>query len=65
MDSTVRGFKMWPLAVLTDDRINKGFLQVNIRQLSQAGKSGHNNNAIELLRWPLGRVLLDISATVF
>lgn len=25
MDSTVRGFKMWPLAVLTDDRINKGF----------------------------------------
>ena len=34
MDSTVRGFKMWPLAVLTDDRINKGFLQVNIRQLS-------------------------------
>lgn len=40
MDSTVRGFKMWPLAVLTDDRINKGFLQ----------KSGHNNNVIELLR---------------
>ena len=34
MDSTVRGFKMWPLAVLTDDCINKGFLQENIWQLS-------------------------------
>lgn len=34
MDSTVGGFKLWPLVVLTDDRINKGFLQENIRQLS-------------------------------
>jgi len=41
------------LAILTGDRINKGFLQKNVWPFCQAAKkSGRNNKVTILLRWP-------------
>lgn len=44
-DSTVWGFKMWLLAALMSDRVNKGFpvdKKMNVR-LAELLKSDHNN----------------------
>ena len=44
-DSTVWGFKMWLLASLMSDRVNKGFpvdKKMSVR-LAELLKSGHNN----------------------
>lgn len=44
-DSTVWGFKMWLLAALMSDRVNKGFpvdKKMSVR-LAELLKSGHNN----------------------
>ena len=47
------GFKMWPLAILTDDCINKIFLlRKCMAVLPGQKKTGRNNKVTVLSRWP-------------
>ena len=46
-------FEMWPLAVLTGDRISEGFfLYENVWPFCPAKKSDRNNEVTVLPRWP-------------
>ena len=43
---------MWPLAVLTGDRINGGFYKEMYGRFGGRKKSGRNNKLTVLTRWP-------------
>ena len=49
---------MWPLAVLTGDRINGFFYKEMYGCFAAPKKTGRNNEVIVLSRWPWGGVPL-------
>ena len=51
-DSSVWDFKMWPLAILTGERINGVFYREMYGRFAGPKNSGRNNEVTVLPRWP-------------